>query len=661
MQTAARLGVCVLCAMWAAGCGGGNKGSSDAPPGTADARPIDGMYPAPPGSVGADVRTDHFGWRTGDAKRAVLKGHAGESVEVRRASDGTAVATVTAGALVTDEDSGDQVAIADFSSVAATDDYYVYLPASQLRSYQFAIGDDVYDIVGAAAMKAFYFQRCNHDKATPYAGDALGAFAGRGGTWADGACHATDSAATAGPGSVDDGPLDLHGGWHDAGDYQKTLWGRGVPQILFGYEMNPGAWSDGQLSIPESGNGVPDILDEVRWELDFYVRMQRPDGHFLSSIKGHNGTVESPPSASDEMRVYFDTTSPDGNGWSGGGVTIAEATANGTAALAHAAVVFAPFDAAAAAAYKAAALKGWTWLVANPPGNDDAQGQRHVTAAAAIYRMDPTVATAQAAVEAYPWSTWDALRGGGATPGEGQLTTAAWYVLATPGAKASVVAAIKDSIAAIVVDGAFAEAGPYGGMAGGPGNGWDWSWGSNRTQSFYGANLMMAARYGAVGSHSGADVVELAERHLHFMLGANPLDMVYLTSMEAYGGEHSSFQLYHGWFSYTVDDGDHGNATYNGKPADLDEPLYPYYADDTQTSTYGPAPGLVPGGPNFYYDAQYVIPNRNDPSYAYRDFSVGCDWDGAQCRAASWEITEPDVAYQGAFVFMVSFFMKGAT
>jgi hypothetical protein len=66
------------------------------------------------------------------------------------------------------------------------------------------------------------------------------------------------------------------------------------------------------------------------------------------------------------------------------------------------------------------------------------------------------------------------------------------------------------------------------------------------------------------------------------------------------------------------------------------------------------------GGPNYYYDAQYVIPNRNAPSYAYRDFSVGCDWDGQQCRAASWEITEPMAAYQGPFVFLVSFFMKGA-
>ncbi len=90
----------------------------------------------------------------------------------------------------------------------------------------------------------------------------------------------------------------------------------GVPELLFAYEVNPSAWTDGQLHIPESGNGLPDLLDEVRWELDFYLRMQRPDGHFLTSIKGHNATVTSPPSASDEERMYFDTTSPSSSEWS---------------------------------------------------------------------------------------------------------------------------------------------------------------------------------------------------------------------------------------------------------------------------------------------------------------------------------------------------------
>ena len=209
-----------------------------------------------------------------------------------------------------------------------------------------------------------------------------------------------------------------------------------------------------------------------------------------------------------------------------------------------------------------------------------------------------------------------------------------------------------------LVDPAFTADGPYGGMFGSSTNGWDWSWGSNRNQAFYGANLFMAARQGILGSHTQAQVLALAYKHVHYLLGLNPLNMVYMTNMAAYGGEHSSFQIFHSWFSFTLNDGDHGNVTYNGKPQSVVEPLYPYDASDSATSTYGPAPGLVPGGPNWYYDGTYDIPNRTYPAYAYRDFSVGCGWNGSACTASSWELTEPDVGYQGAAVLLFAFVMQ---
>jgi len=169
----------------------------------------------------------------------------------------------------------------------------------------------------------------------------------------------------------------------------------------------------------------------------------------------------------------------------------------------------------------------------------------------------------------------------------------------------------------------------------------------------------MAVRQGVLGTHTAADVTNLALKHLHYLLGLNPLNMVYLTNMAAYGGEHSSFQLYHSWFSYTAGDGDHGNAQWNGKPTWVTEPLYPYHPLDTQTSVYGPAPGFVPGGPNWYYSCSWDIPKKNFPAYAYRDFSVGCDWSGSACRSCSWEITEPMQAYQGPVVSLISFVMSG--
>ena len=255
--------------------GGANSGAgSDAGPGQdgglnsgggSDAGPgQDGGTLGASGQITGAIRVNNFGWRTADSKIAVLLGHAGETVQLVNASTGSIAGTFMTSGLSTDKYSGDQVSTVDFSSAATAGEFYLYLPASDLRSYDFRIADDVYDIVGAAAVKSYYFQRCNHDKALPYATDALLGFSGIGGKWVDGACHAGDSQAPAGPGSANDGTLDLHGGWHDAGDYQKTLWGRGVPQMLFAYEVNPNAWTDGQLHIPESGNGIPDLLDEAR-------------------------------------------------------------------------------------------------------------------------------------------------------------------------------------------------------------------------------------------------------------------------------------------------------------------------------------------------------------------------------------------------------------
>jgi hypothetical protein len=611
----------------------------------------------PLGTVSGAIRADHFGWRPADPKTAVLLELEGATVELRRRVDNEVAASFVSGALEVDEDSGDSHSVVDFSSFDTPGWYYLYLPASEERSYDFVIRDDVYGIVGGAAMKSFYYQRCNHERELPHASDALGSFAGIGGRWVDGACHVSDHDVPAGPGSPDHSRLDLHGGWHDAGDYQKTLWDRGVGQMLWAYELNPAAWSDGQLRIPESGNGIPDILDELMWELDFYVRMQRPDGHFMTSVKGHDAATVSPPSASDEERVYFDTTSPSGGGWSGGGVTLEQATGNAVLALAHAAIVMrAEGEDAVADVYQTAAADGWGWLEAHLPGSG-AERRIACAAAAAVYRMDITQASAAAFVEGFPWADWDGMLPWSVTPGDVYLTQAAWHYLLNPDGGDTMRAVIEDAVAQAIIERAFDEEGVYGGLYGDSSDGWDWSWGSNARQGMYGANLSVAARLGILGTRTEDEIMALSQKYLHYLLGLNPLNMVYLTSMAAYGGEHSSFQIYHGWFSYTGGDGDGGNAQYNGKPPDVDDPLYPYHPDDAQTSTHGPAPGIVPGGPNWYYGGGYDIPNRTYPAYAYRDWSVGCDWDGGRCLSASWEITEPMCAYQGPFVLLVSFYM----
>lgn len=133
--------------------------------------------------------------------------------------------------------------------------------------------------------------------------------------------------------------------------------------------------------------------------------MQRPDGHFMSSAKGHDATIQSPPSASDEERVYFDGTSPSGDGWSGGGVTIEQATGQAVLALAHAAVVYDSVGVVdSAERYRQSALDGWTWL-ASATMNDEVERRTKRAAAAAVYRLDPSVASASRTVRRQPTRT----------------------------------------------------------------------------------------------------------------------------------------------------------------------------------------------------------------------------------------------------------------
>jgi endoglucanase len=626
----------------------------------------DGGGFTPQGTLSGDFRVDNIGWRTQDTKVAVIKDHGGASVELISLDTGMVVNSYTASATQTESTySGDQYGTVDFSAVTTPGDYYLYIPSESIHSYSFRISDDVYNIVGAAAVKMYYFQRCTGDKALPYATDALLGFSG-GGQWVDGMCHVADLTVGAGPGSVDNGQLNIPGGWHDAGDYQKTLWSRGVPALLFAYEINPSVWADGQLNVPESGNGIPDILDEAKWELDFYVLMQRPDGHFMTSLKGDSSTAThtSPPSAANEKRYYFDYndggSSPNGYPWSGGGVTVGEATGNAVLSLAHAATVFRAIGQKTIGdGYAAVAATGWTWL--NSYNGTQAENELKAAAASAVFRMDPTNTSAQAVADAFAWGTFDGSFNGTdygvPDPGDQVMMVGAFHYILNSSGTASVQAACKTAVGA-VMDYALSVDGPYGGMSGGVGNAWDWSWGSSQVQTRWGANLFMAAKLGIYGSHTQAEMLTRAQKNLHFMLGLNPLNMLYMTNMATYGGEHSSFQIFHSWFSNSDALGGDGNAQYNGKPTGVDEPLYPYYAGDTQTSTYGPAPGFVPGGPNLGYGGSITLPSTTYPAYAYRDYSEVCP--NNNCTTNPWELTEPDVNYQGGMAMLLSFVMSPA-
>jgi hypothetical protein len=72
--------------------------------------------------------------------------------------------------------------------------------------------------------------------------------------------------------------ISAFGGHHDAGDYNPRSHIEVARILMNAYEMAPDKFRDGQLNIPEAGNGIPDILDEAAWALRLWMGLQTEDG-----------------------------------------------------------------------------------------------------------------------------------------------------------------------------------------------------------------------------------------------------------------------------------------------------------------------------------------------------------------------------------------------
>ena len=146
----------------------------------------------------------------------------------------------------------------DFSKVTEAGKYYVQTE-SLGKSYEFEIGNDIYSEVSTDILKMLYMQRCGTELTTQFAGD-----------FAHEACHTTKAKIYG-----TDQYIDVSGGWHDAGDYGRYVvpGAKTVADLMLAYQFNPSAFND-SIGIPESGNKIPDILDEARYELTWMLKMQ---------------------------------------------------------------------------------------------------------------------------------------------------------------------------------------------------------------------------------------------------------------------------------------------------------------------------------------------------------------------------------------------------
>jgi endoglucanase len=206
-------------------------------------------------------------------------------------SGGHVVASGTTLPVGLDAASGDTVHVADFSSFEGTGHNFTLKVGGNV-SHPFDIETNVYKKLKYDALAYFYQNRSGIEIAMPYAGDKQ---------WTRPAGHVGkgvnqgDNKVPCLANSGCNYSLDVTGGWYDAGDHGKYVVNAGISvwTLLNEYERGKhlgttaSDFGDGKMAIPEKKNGVPDILDEARWELEFELKMQVPAGQPLAGMVHH--------------------------------------------------------------------------------------------------------------------------------------------------------------------------------------------------------------------------------------------------------------------------------------------------------------------------------------------------------------------------------------
>lgn len=602
------------------------------------------LYAAP---VDNRIKIDQFGYGTSAQKIAVISNpQVGYNVttpfvpatvyQVRRVSDNL---SVHSGAIIawnggaTHAQSGDKVWWYDFSSLTTSGSYYIYDSVNDVQSYNFEINDCVYGTVLQQAMRSFYYQRCGTSKAVPHAHA----------NWQDAtACHIgtqqdIDCRLVSNP--VAGTSLNLSGGWHDAGDYNKYINFTFSPltDLLLGYIESPTVWKD-NYGIPESGNGIPDVLDEVKYELDWMLKMQRPNGSILHKISITDFSAASPPSADAAFRRY--------------GAATTSATLTGAAMFALAASAFRSLNIPAMTTYsntlEAAAVNAWTWASANPSvvfnntgfqnvsAEDDDYGRtaKRVCAAAYLY-----VLTGNTTYRTYFDANYHLvhlLQWTYAYPFETPFQDGVLYYERAAGATASVVNTIRNAYSSSLSSNngdnlpAFtSNQDAYRAYMADN----NYTWGNNQFKAQQGSMFASMNVYG-LNAVNATQYRNAASGFVHYLHGVNPTCFAYISNMGAFGAENSINEFYNSWF---VD----GSALW----------------DRVGVSLYGPAPGFLPGGanPTFAPDGSFggtIVPPQNQPiQKSYKDWNTS--W-----PQNSWEITENAIYTNAAYARLLSKFLS---
>ncbi|MGQ4340394.1 glycoside hydrolase family 9 protein [[Kitasatospora] papulosa] len=570
--------------------------------------------------TGSPVRVNQVGYLPHGPKSGTVVTDADDPLTwAVKTSAGTTAATGRTVPQGEDPSSRQRVHTFDFGDLTTAGDGYT-VEVDGETSEPFSIRGNLYDGLRSDALAYFYHNRSG----TPIEADLVGEKYARPAGHVGVAPNKGDTDVPCQPG-VCDYRLDVSGGWYDAGDHGKYVVNGGisVAQLMSTYERTltaPNAESaelgDGKLRVPERDNGVPDILDEARWEMDFLIKMQVPAGEPLAGMAHHKmhdaqwtGLPMKPHLDPQQRELHPPSTA---------------ATLNLAASAAQCARLYAPFDAAFASRCLRAAETAWAAAKQHPDvladPNDGTGGGAYSDndvsdefywAAAELFTTTGKDTYRQAVLSSPLHGDTDAAfpAGGGISWGY----TAGLGVLTLATVPNSLTQAQLGEVRAVVTTGADRYAAQSRAQAYGlpyAPEDEDYVWGSN--SQVLNNMIVLATAHDLTGEAAYQDAVLSGADYL---LGRNPLNQSYVTGY----GERDSRNQHHR-----------------------------FWAHQNDSALPNPAPGSIAGGPNLTAIAS------GDPVAAQK--LSGCA--PAMCYIddiGSWATNEITVNWNAPLAFIASY------
>lgn len=533
----------------------------------------------------ATIHLDQIGYRPADRKVAFIENYSGPFRVISADRDEQVLEGFTSAASPIDPATGQILAAADFSKLNTAGRYYLLLPEVG-RSWSFEIADNVYRPVADSLFRFLYLQRCGIDLDESIAG-----------VHAHPACHLEAPVLY----DQQDTPVDLRGGWHDAGDYGRysVPTAKTIADLLLTHQFYPDAFGD-HSGIAESGNDSPDLLDEAKTGLSFLMQMQTTDGGIYHKVS----TAAFPGNIlpqSDHLPQYVLPVS-------------STATASGAAVLAMAGRLYADVDPIFASSAAAAARLAWQWLDEHPENvlfhnpssvvtgeyGDHSDRDERAWAAAELFALTGESDFRETFDLWLTDMTVDRFGFGWQSVGGYAITACLMSASGDDAAAARLrtdflkeadrLADISQSEAhraILTVD--------------------DYGWGSNMTLLNRAMHLMLAARL--TGQATWDDVVL---DQLHYLFGRNGLGQVYLTG-------------------------------FGSQPV-----RYPHHRPSLALPQQDPVPGMVAGGPNIRREdpaAQILIKQGSPPALAYID------------QASTYSTNEVTIYWNSPAIFVIAGFI----